>query len=173
MNYDLPTWEELPTFSIYRDQLIEIVSAALSPILEEHVEDDQILTPSMVNNYVKWGMIPKPNKKKYEREHIAMCIMLSAYKIVLPLNVVNQLIEGSGDIESRYANFKELTERVFCHRDSESQGSLVENPMGVKAHPSDQARNPDTKELYMATLALYYKLQVQKHLKENDREEAP
>lgn len=88
----LPAWEELPHFGIYRDQLIEIVTAALAPILQDAVAANQILTPSMINNYVKWNFIPKPTKKKYEREHIVSCIVLSALKQVLPLTVVDELL---------------------------------------------------------------------------------
>ena len=66
--YRLPRWEDLPTFDIYMDQLITLVKQYLKDLFDE---EDVIITSSMINNYVKMELIPKPVKKRYNREHIA------------------------------------------------------------------------------------------------------
>ncbi len=66
--YRLPRWEELPAFDIYMDQMITLVKQYVKDLFDE---DDVIITNSMINNYVKMGMIPKPVKKRYNRVHIA------------------------------------------------------------------------------------------------------
>ena len=66
--YRLPRWEELPDFDIYMDQVITLIERYLN-ILDDGKQ--QLITSAMVNNYVKLKLIPKPNKKKYNKEHIA------------------------------------------------------------------------------------------------------
>lgn len=43
------------------------------------------MTKSMVNNYVKVGMIPRPTGKKYDRDHLAMLIMIGVLKQALSM----------------------------------------------------------------------------------------
>ena len=56
----LPRWDELPDIELYMDQVINLVSKYLSPILSQ--QEQPMLTKSMVNNYVKLGLIPAPVK---------------------------------------------------------------------------------------------------------------
>lgn len=64
MDYRLPRWKELPEFDIYMDQLITLVRKYLSVLFEE---EDAVITSSMINNYVKAGLIPKPEKSDIMR----------------------------------------------------------------------------------------------------------
>lgn len=60
-SFHLPRWEELPELDLYMDQVITLVDHYLSPVI--HSDKHTLLTASMVNNYVKNGMIPPPKKK--------------------------------------------------------------------------------------------------------------
>ena len=51
----LPEWEELPDFGLYMDQLVTYVARTF-PGISGRLD----LTPSMINNYVKVGLIEKP-----------------------------------------------------------------------------------------------------------------
>lgn len=79
MDYRLPRWSELPGFDIYMDQLITLVRQYLAPLFDE---EDAIITSSMINNYVKAGLIPKPEKKRYHAQHIASLIAITLLKQV-------------------------------------------------------------------------------------------
>ena len=59
----LPEWNTLPDFGLYKDQMISFVNRAL-PSLSGKLD----LTASMINNYVKAGLIDRPVGKKYSRE---------------------------------------------------------------------------------------------------------
>ena len=48
----------------------------------------------MINNYVKHGIMPPPNKKKYSREHIAYLIIICSLKQALPIQDIKELIEN-------------------------------------------------------------------------------
>lgn len=88
--YRLPRWEELPAFDIYMDQMITLVKQYVKDLFDE---DDVIITNSMINNYVKMGMIPKPVKKRYNRVHIAYLLAITLIKQVLTISQVKDGID--------------------------------------------------------------------------------
>ena len=59
-NVHLPRWHELPDIELYMDQVITLIEKYLSPLIT--LEKHTLLTSSMVNNYVKHGLIPAPVK---------------------------------------------------------------------------------------------------------------
>lgn len=86
----LPRWDELPDIELYMDQVITLMGKYfgwLSP------QDESVLTSSMINNYVKIGIIPAPIKKKYSRTHLFRLIIICVMKRVLPINDIAALIE--------------------------------------------------------------------------------
>ena len=76
-NFRLPRYGDLPELELYMDQVISTVEKYLSAL---KVGDKSILTPSMVNNYVKNGVIPPPEKKRYTRDHLAQIIIICTLK---------------------------------------------------------------------------------------------
>ena len=91
VKHKLPYWDELPEIDLYMDQVIALMDKYLS----FHKTDDNttIVTHSMINNYVKLGMMPAPIKKKYSREHIAYLIIICSLKQALPISDIKDLIE--------------------------------------------------------------------------------
>ncbi|MBP1925995.1 hypothetical protein J2Z76_001859 [Sedimentibacter acidaminivorans] len=83
-------WCCLPKSPIYCDNLLQIVKDELSFM---QIGDEKLITKSMVNNYVKWGMMPKPLKKKYERLHIAHVIVITILKQILPISEIKYGIQ--------------------------------------------------------------------------------
>lgn len=83
----LAKWNDLPEFPIYCDQLLQIVKDELHFMQNGN---EKLITKSMVNNYVKWGMIPKPVKKKYEKLHIACVIVITILKQILPITKIKE-----------------------------------------------------------------------------------
>lgn len=91
VKHKLPYWDELPEIDLYMDQVIALMDKYLS----FHKTDDNttIITHSMINNYVKLGIMPAPIKKKYSREHIAYLIIICSLKQALPISDIKDLIE--------------------------------------------------------------------------------
>ena len=69
MDYRLPRWSELPGFDIYMDQLITLVRQYLAPLFDE---EDAIITSSMINNYVKHGIVDAPKKRRSRKKSVIM-----------------------------------------------------------------------------------------------------
>jgi Domain of unknown function (DUF1836). len=44
----------------------------------------------MVNNYVKNGLLPHPEKKRYTREHLAYLIAITFLKQVVSINDIEE-----------------------------------------------------------------------------------
>lgn len=62
LQYEPISWSRLPELDLYMDQVITLMSKELEPF---SLEGERLLTPSMINNYVKDGVLPRPNQKKY------------------------------------------------------------------------------------------------------------
>ena len=88
-SFHLPRYDELPNVNLYRDQVIGVVEQALAPF-KDCIEGD-LITPSMVNNYVKAGLIQGPVKKLYGREHVARLIVICIFKQVLSIQAIAAL----------------------------------------------------------------------------------
>lgn len=87
----LPKWDELPDIELYNDQVITLINKYMEGLFEA---DEPPLTPSMINNYVKHGILPCPVKKKYSKPHIARLIMICALKPVLSIQSIDILIRS-------------------------------------------------------------------------------
>lgn len=81
--YRLPRWEELPDFDLYMDQVLGLTENYL--YVFNTGNEKKIVTSSMVNNYVKLGMLPKPNKKRYTKKHLVYLIAFTVLKQVLTI----------------------------------------------------------------------------------------
>lgn len=77
-----PRWADLPQFDLYMDQVVQFANDLIVPAgLGE-------LTPTMVNNYVKKGIIKAPLKKKYSRSQLANVIVVAIMKSVFSLDTI-------------------------------------------------------------------------------------
>ena len=90
-------WETLPDIDLYMDQVIGYLNRQLKNQGKDDREEGQILTPSMINNYVKSGLVTHPDRKKYVREHLAQLYMLCSMKQILNIPDASELIRRLSD----------------------------------------------------------------------------
>ena len=102
-------WETLPDIDLYMDQVIGYLNRQLKNQGKDDREEGQILTPSMINNYVKSGLVTHPNQKKYVREHLAQLYMLCSMKQILNIpdasELIRRLSEEGGGTKDVYNSF--------------------------------------------------------------------
>lgn len=96
----LPAWEDIPDLGLYMDQVVTYVERIYRPFFGER----RIVTSAMINNYVKSGLIHRPERKKYERGHIARLLIVCALKQAVPLENMRKLLAGQ-EIEALYGEF--------------------------------------------------------------------
>lgn len=78
----LPRWSDLPQFDLYMDQVVQFVNDAVVPLGLDP------LTATMVNNYVKKGVIKAPIKKKYQPAQLANILVIAMLKPVFSLDTI-------------------------------------------------------------------------------------
>lgn len=89
-SFHIPRWDEFPAFELYIDQVIAFLNEHLA--IFNRSSDEPIITPAMVNNYVKNKAIHAPIKKKYNREHLAKLMAICIGKRMLSLSDLSECI---------------------------------------------------------------------------------
>lgn len=89
--YSLPAWDMLPDLELYMDQVISLVTKYLE-VYDNVMGVHKLITPSMINNYVKLGIIPAPIKKKYSKLHLAYLLIVCTLKQTLDMSTIQQII---------------------------------------------------------------------------------
>ena len=119
----LPDWETLPDFGLYKDQLISFINRSL-PSVNGQID----LTASMINNYVKAGLMDKPLGKKYSREAIAQLLMIIQLKLTTPMDLMKTLLHPENGTETKdlYTLFRQCQEQVIVrYQDEETAPRLM------------------------------------------------
>ena len=93
--HKLPRWEAFPDIELYMDQVVAVMEKALELYNKVGEEESRLITPSIINNYVKLKIIPAPNKKKYNREHLAYLVMICILKQTLAISSIVKIIESN------------------------------------------------------------------------------
>lgn len=98
MKYTLPSWEYLPDIDLYMDQVVAVVTKYLE-FPNDALKLSRPVTSSMINNYVKLGIIPPPVKKRYSKVHLAYLLIVCTLKQTLDMTTIQQIIPVNLDIE--------------------------------------------------------------------------
>lgn len=104
--HNLPTWDDLPSIGLYMDQVITLISQYLSFLPAN--TDDQVITASAINNYVRMKIMPAPEKKKYYRIHLAYLIMICSLKQSLSISDIQRIIPAvlnETEVKDAYNDF--------------------------------------------------------------------
>ncbi len=110
-HYRPTPWDQIPDLGLYMDQVVTFITRVYEPLYGEDIHS--YLSPSMINNYVKSKLIPRPTGKKYSREQIALLTMIVALKQTSSMEDIRRMLTpGEGDsVEALYAAFN----RRFGH----------------------------------------------------------
>ena len=83
-------WEDLPDIALYMDQLISYMPRQLI-----RFDGGPVLTSAMVNNYIKDGLVPRAEGKRYGPIHLGYLTAVVALKQVLSVRDIGALM-GAG-----------------------------------------------------------------------------
>ncbi len=99
-------WPEFPDISLYKDQVLSYMFRQLI-----NFEGDGQLTSAMINNYIKDGLLPRTDGKKYSREHLAGLTEICLLKQVLSVRDTGFLLKqelSKEDHEEFYTKFIQI-----------------------------------------------------------------
>ena len=149
--YRCPRYGEWPAIPLYMDQVMLVMEGVLQPFAEQ---EERVITPTMINNYVKQKYVDPPSKKKYGREHLAALFVVSLLKKVLSMQEIQRvmfLLTAAWGSEAAYD--------LFCERLEAAMAQAFEKDSALFALPAGTA--PHEVVLNAAVVALVSKLVVQ------------
>ena len=146
--YHIPRWEELPNIELYMDQVITFIEKNIRIFSDE--SNEKIITPSMVNNYVKLKLIPKPVKKRYNKVHLAYLIAISILKQVVTIEEVR-----NGIIFQAKINGKKGAYNLFCEEQEKALKSII-NQINSEAQCILLDTNINSKNLAVKTATMAF-----------------
>ncbi len=96
-------WDQLPDLALYMDQLISYMPRQLI-----RFEEGDALTSAMVNNYIKDGLLPRAEGKRYGREHLAWLTAICALKSVISMREMATLFRALDVGEEARSGYEHL-----------------------------------------------------------------
>ena len=112
--FRLPRYGELTNVGLYLEQVVRLLDSYLAPLGESG------LTASMVSNYEKQKLLPRPEKKLYYASHLARLIFIGVSKTVAALDDVRLLLDllERNDLAAAYdafcGSFEAALSRAFA-----------------------------------------------------------
>ena len=134
LDYHFPRFDELPEIELYIDQVICVVQKNLSIFSKN--KETPVITPSMINNYVKQEVLEPPKKKKYNKEHLAylfvICILKKSMSILEIKESIN-IMRKSYSVEEEYNLFCDEIEKALMHTFKPENNIIIEDYMQTES----------------------------------------
>ena len=114
------------------DQVTVLLSQYLD-YLPTELKEEEAVTGSAINNYVRLGIMPAPVKKKYYRTHIAYLIIICTLKQSLSMAMIKKLLPQAQSEEAvriGYTAYQErhaLSCRFFVSEVREAAGAILDH----------------------------------------------
>lgn len=124
-------WDGLPDIELYRDQVLSYMKRqhSLQP-------DEAQLTGAMINNYIKSGLLPRANGKKYTKDHLVYLTAICSLKQVLSVNETDELLKlqsNLGDVKGFYEEYLAVMEDAFRETANSLDESAAEDQLASAA----------------------------------------
>lgn len=157
-NTSFPKWDELPEFELYMDQVIAIVNRYMGN-MADLMNDENIITQAMINNYVKNKLIPPPIKKRYSKIHIAALLIICSCKQSMNISSIMAFLDFESD-----ETMKVCYENFLANRNSVIQEMKKLIDSKVKTIDKNQTAELIRMAQKSALRSGYYKIFAQKML---------
>lgn len=117
-DFHIPRWNELPNIDLFLEQVVTLINTSLKPYLffgDDDKEDNELLTKTMINNYVKHGIIEPPIKKQYSKSQVAKLFAICVLKQVYSMDDIKILLAMAlkSEIQISYDKFCLLFEEAL------------------------------------------------------------
>lgn len=151
-NFRLPEWDEIPEIGLYMEQVLSLLKQYLD-YLPPELKEEQFITASTINNYVRTKVMPEPIKKRYYRTHIAYLIVILTLKQNLSIAMIKQLLptglstDQLKEIYCSYVRRHRMTAEYFVEQIRMIAGPILD-------HPDREDISTDTAEDLIITSAM-------------------
>lgn len=125
---------EIPNLDLYMDQILTLIDDGLSK--NKRLDNEKILTKTMINNYSKENIITPIKGKKYSKKQIIQLLCIINLKPNLSLADIKSIVKANEndtlDIEKAYNNYLRLKSEM-----SKSLIKIVDEQFGNMNDLSD------------------------------------
>ena len=111
--YSPTPWDQIPDLGLYMDQIVTFITRMYEPLYGRDIHG--CLSASMINNYVKAKLIPRPVGKKYSRDQIALLAMIVVLKQTNSMEDIRRMLalEPGETVEALYNAFTRRLSRAL------------------------------------------------------------
>lgn len=162
--------KDYPDMDIYMDQAANFMNKELN--IYKKSEKDQVITKTMIGNYVKHHMLPRPVNKKYSKDHLILLTLIYYLKGSFQMDeiekIMKPLIDNYNSEFDEKINLLSLYDGILDVQQN-NQNSMAQDTKEViesikynlkEAELSDD----DMLELFMLIVNLSMKADAQKYL---------
>ncbi len=115
--------EDIPEYKLYISQVEELFEMKLGNI--DNIDDDKkVLSKTMIQNYIKDGLVMPPEGKSYNKNHIILLIFIYNLKSILAIKDIKKLLfpiidiaksdeQDCGKIELIYTDYTQIREKFI------------------------------------------------------------
>ncbi len=162
--------ESFPDMEIYMDQAETFLNKELG--IYKKNEKDKVITKTMIGNYVKHNMLPRPVNKKYSKDHLILLTLIfylkgsfqmeEIEKIVKPLiDNYNSAFDEKIDLSALYEGILEVQAKELASLPK----SISEMMEGIKYQlRENELSDDDMLEIFLLIVNLSMKADAQKFL---------
>lgn len=162
--------EDFPDMEIYMDQATTFMNKELSIYKES--QKDQVITKTMIGNYVKHHMLPRPVNKKYTKDHMILLTLIYYLKGSFQMDEIEKLMKPL--IDNYNSEFDDKIDLLSIYQGIASMQEMevstilndVKADVGHIKHHLREAElfDDDMVELFMLIVNLSMKADTQKYL---------
>lgn len=162
--------DEFPDMEIYMDQAESFLNRGLR--IYKKGEKDKVITKTMIGNYVKHNMLPRPVNKKYSKDHLMLLAFIFYLKGTFQMEeiekIVKPLIENYNSEFDDKINLEDLYKGILevQAKEEESLAQSVHNMIEKSKYQLKETAlsDDDMLELFMLIVNLSMKADAQKFL---------
>ena len=162
--------KDFPDMELYMDQAAMYMNKKLE--IYQKADEEPVMTKAMISNYVKHDMIPKPNKKKYSRDHLAMLTLVYYLKGVLQVQDIEDLMKPLIDnYNAEFAEHYDLLkmyngiEQLYNEQRADIVDEVNKDIDGIKKFLNKyENADDDAAEVFMLISLLAMKADAQRYI---------
>ena len=162
--------DSFPDMEIYMDQAETFVNKELSIYRKD--EKDKIITKTMISNYVKHNMLPRPVNKKYSKNHLIILTLIYYLKGTFQMDetgmFLKPLLDNYNSEFDEKIDIEALYEGIIGSHKKEClklESNVMETVENIKKHLNEtEETDDDMLELFMLVMNLSMKADAQKYL---------
>jgi len=162
--------EDFPDMELYMDQAETFMNKELSIYKKD--DRDKVITKTMIGNYVKHNMLPRPKNKKYSRDHLILLTLIYYLKGTFQMEDIEKIIKPL--IENYQSEFDDKINLISLYdgilgvqeKEREKMARITKDMIEQsKTHLKEtELSDDDMLELFMLIVNLSMKADAEKYL---------